>query len=722
MSLTRRQIAVLRLIGKVWDALPKFEVPKKDRQRACMPDGHLMVAHSALMGELGTREVRRAWAVDLWHVSTFNEVLLKFGEAVFTGKTTLNWAPDGRFFEPLGAALPIGKSEKGPAAVAPKRQRSRRQNPAIPGFSGNLSPASYWILELVVNILPEEIRAANCGGQFWTDAPEELHGELSKNKGFNNFVMEMLAARSLVTIEGSGAFIAYRATDLGKLVVRSGLFGGGGISAAASASAITGDASATTTTAPAKTDVDDNSDVRDAHSMLRAAADESVRSRAENRLTNVTILDRDALKRLREVNSEAAEGAVELGYIHGAAGKSALSPLSEGQDSSDLEGTSLFLNPVQPFSMICVGIQGSGKSTSTNVTIEACMKQLKSRQQPTALAMHYDRADESSYSEMLSLTSNPQSAVRDMVVYTSVWNYQQRSRLLRDIPRCKILPLLFSFRALTAKHLMSIMCFAEGSGAPLYASIVLDTLRLFQRRGQRADFNEFMEALGALDLNPAQRVHLDQRLAILRSIVLESPENTDFRKDFDAEDEEKSDLSFRHALVPGRVVIVDLTNPLIMPEDANAIFSVVTDIFTSVSCDGGKLLVLDEAHKYVSKKLGNLGDNLLQVVRQMRHYDVRLVMSTQSPETVDPEFFELSSLTLMHHFFSPTWFDKLKKRIPIDPSVFADIRAFGDSPGRCVMYSSRANIGGASNDQTMDVQIVRPEGFVDLGMNRSHLT
>jgi len=432
---------------------------------------------------------------------------------------------------------------------------------------------------------------------------------------------------------------------------------------------------------------------------------EQARYRVTSNLTErLIILDRVTITQLASINT----------YTTTACSLFALKEYDwNSYFKSPSELSSLYFNPLPPFSMVCVGVQGSGKSYTTNIVIESCMK-LKPK--PTVLALHYDRADETAFCEMLSLTSWAKPVVDDIVVFTSAWNFTSRSKLLAGLPHCTVKPLLFEFSSLSAKHLMSMMCFDGSNSMPLYASIVLDILRQFQRSGKQASLREFQQALDNIELNPTQKLHLEQRMSLLKSVLLDSSENAELCAKYKGQNFEgmfHDDLK-----KPGRLVIVDMTNPLLTPEDANSIFSICTDIFIGKQCPGGKLLVLDEAHKYISSKLGDLGNILLEIVRQMRHYDIRICLSTQSPETISHEFFELSSIVIMHHFFSPTWFNILSARIPIDRNIFTSLCDFGNTPGKCILYSSRAGMNGKKGQITAQIQILKRKGAVDLGMNR----
>lgn len=85
----------------------------------------------------------------------------------------------------------------------------------------------------------------------------------------------------------------------------------------------------------------------------------------------------------------------------------------------------------------------------------------------------------------------------------------------------------------------------------------------------------------------------------------------------------------------------------------------------------GKLLVIDEAHKFMDGvSTDGLSNAIVNIARLMRHEGIRLVVSTQSPKALAPELLELSSISIMHGFSSRDWFEHLKSKLPLSPEAF----------------------------------------------------
>lgn len=57
-----------------------------------------------------------------------------------------------------------------------------------------------------------------------------------------------------------------------------------------------------------------------------------------------------------------------------------------------------------------------------------------------------------------------------------------------------------------------------------------------------------------------------------------------------------------------------------------------------------------------------LTESLLSIIRQQRHFGVRVIISTQEP-TISPRLMDLCSITVLHRFTSPEWFSILRRHI-----------------------------------------------------------
>jgi DNA helicase HerA-like ATPase len=88
-----------------------------------------------------------------------------------------------------------------------------------------------------------------------------------------------------------------------------------------------------------------------------------------------------------------------------------------------------------------------------------------------------------------------------------------------------------------------------------------------------------------------------------------------------------------------------------------------------------------------------LTDYLTKVIRLQRHLGARVIISTQEP-TVSTDLIALCSVTVIHRFTSPAWYNALKKHINAmddDEDTMHDIE--GLQTGEALVYAPNAVLG-----------------------------
>lgn len=120
--------------------------------------------------------------------------------------------------------------------------------------------------------------------------------------------------------------------------------------------------------------------------------------------------------------------------------------------------------------------------------------------------------------------------------------------------------------------------------------------------------------------------------------------------------------SLTDVVKPGRLIIVDLRDEFIEKDEALGLFVVLLQLFADAKIDGrsfNKLVVFDEAHKYIESP--DLVAGLIEVVREMRHKGVSIMVASQDPPSVPVSLIELSTQIIMHKFNSPAWLKHIQK-------------------------------------------------------------
>lgn len=111
----------------------------------------------------------------------------------------------------------------------------------------------------------------------------------------------------------------------------------------------------------------------------------------------------------------------------------------------------------------------------------------------------------------------------------------------------------------------------------------------------------------------------------------------------------------------GQLTVVDLSCPCITAEMACLLFNICLSIFLEPNSSVGRVIALDEAHKYMqeSEESKTLTKALLDTIRLQRHLGARILISIQEP-TVSTKLLDLCSVTIVHRFTSPDWLRTLR--------------------------------------------------------------
>ena len=446
---------------------------------------------------------------------------------------------------------------------------------------------------------------------------------------------------------------------------------------------------------------------------------------------NSVLLGESALRLMRQ---QVTPDCGLLGRI------SCLNPWFE--DTCSTPDESIFLNVTQPFCLVCVGVQGAGKSHTMNTVLESCLIPclLPSAQPITCLAqsmcglvLHYDQSVNNvceatglrninkQMDAQFRLSEQGVSGVKRMVILVSPTYYHQRKHFYRD-QDFEVRPLLFKWSSLGAQQLKKLMRLSE-KDTQLYVSVMLDLLRKYQRDGRIPVFEDFVTEVKNLCKVQGQSGPLDQRLQLLQSVIKESELNAGIVS-------EQVDLM--DLMASGTLVVADLTDPLLSPDEANGIFQVLLEQFrTSHLPKGvGRVVAFDEAHKYLCGGQGGsegggkdgLSMAIINTVRLMRHEGIRVLISTQSPLALPHELLELVSVTVAHHFQSHDWYKFLSTKIPMPQDGFTTVKRLkvGEALVICtkMKYSHRTDDSCSSSEEAIQLRI-RPRITANYGSSKT---
>ena len=320
----------------------------------------------------------------------------------------------------------------------------------------------------------------------------------------------------------------------------------------------------------------------------------------------------------------------------------------------ETNGKTVAIDLNQPHVISLFGVQGGGKSYTLGSLVELAtlpLSQLNRLPQPYATVIfHYSAsmdyapeftsmAQENTEADQLKLLKErygaEPKALADIVMLVPADKLEER-RL--EYPNIQVKPLKFSSSELQINHWRFLMG-AVGNNA-LY---VQQIGRLLKQLRNELSLDKLRSALQNTPLSDPVRDMARQRLELAA--------------DFIADGEDLGSL-----LRPGRLLIVDLRDEFIEKDQAMGLFLVMLQLFGDQSFQGRplqKLVVLDEAHKYI--KNPDLVTGLIELVREMRHKELSLLVASQDPPSVPQALIELSTEILLHRFNSPSWLRHIQK-------------------------------------------------------------
>lgn len=302
------------------------------------------------------------------------------------------------------------------------------------------------------------------------------------------------------------------------------------------------------------------------------------------------------------------------------------------------------------------GVQGSGKSYTVGSILEMATKHFTNANKLPAplgsVVFHYSRSDayEPEFTSIREPNSNDREVERlraeygiepegieDVVIITPVDRVEERKR---DFPTFEVLPLQFSTDELNVEDWQFLMN-SEGNSS-MYLRQLKSVLRLYRRN---LTLENIRRGIEEEDFDDRSRKLLERRLRFVEDYINEG-------------------IRIGETLKPGRVVIVDIRDEFIEENEALGLFMVLLRVFSDVKYHDSpfnKMIVFDEAHKYMDDPA--LMKNVVEVIREMRHKGVSMIIASQNPPSVPNEIIELSNLVVLHKFNAPLWLKHIQKTL-----------------------------------------------------------
>jgi len=348
----------------------------------------------------------------------------------------------------------------------------------------------------------------------------------------------------------------------------------------------------------------------------------------------------------------------------------------------EVNGRKVALDLNQTHTISLFGVQGGGKSYTLGTIAEMAslqIPQINVLPRPLATVIfHYSPTMDykPEFTSMVEPNSEPDqlrnlketygaepAAIGDVLLLVPKDKVDERRA---EYPSITVAPLQFSAQELKAAHWKFLMG-AVGS----QATYIRQVMRVM--KGMRDDIT-----LSGLRAGVEASAIPDHLKDLARTRL-------DFAAEYIADGG-----SVGEAVRPGRLIIVDVRDEFIEKDEALGLFVVMLQLFADAKVDGqafNKLVVFDEAHKYIESP--DLVAGLIEVVREMRHKGVSILVASQDPPSVPVSLIELSTQVIMHKFNSPAWLKHIQKAnaalANLTPERMAALKA-----GEAFVWSSKA--------------------------------
>lgn len=348
----------------------------------------------------------------------------------------------------------------------------------------------------------------------------------------------------------------------------------------------------------------------------------------------------------------------------------------------EVSGRKVALDLNQTHTISLFGVQGGGKSYTLGSVAEMaslpipginCLPEPLSTvifhysptmdYKPEFTSMVGANSVEEQVSTLKELYGAEPKALADVLLLVPADKLEERRA---EYPNIEVLPLQFSASELKASHWKFLMG-AVGN----QATYIRQIMRIMKSMRDDISLEGLRAGVEASSIPEHLKELARMRLELAAEFINDSASLTEVVK-------------------PGRLIIVDLRDEFIEKDQALGLFVVLLQLFAEARIEGrsfNKLVVFDEAHKYIESP--DLVAGLIEVVREMRHKGVSIMVASQDPPSVPVSLIELSTQIIMHKFNSPAWLKHIQKAnaalANLTPERMALLKA-----GEAYVWSSKA--------------------------------
>jgi DNA phosphorothioation-dependent restriction protein DptH len=257
---------------------------------------------------------------------------------------------------------------------------------------------------------------------------------------------------------------------------------------------------------------------------------------------------------------------------------------------------------------------------------------------PEFISMRYPNKDANQIDELQKTYGALPQSLEDIILLVPADKVGERRA---EYPDLTIAPIAFASQELSIKDWKFLM------GALGNQAMYMQVINMIMRQGRSSLTLEYIrQGVENSSLSQHQKDFALHRLELASQFI-------------------DDQTNLKQYLKPGRLVLVDLRDEFIEKDQALGLFVVMLNIFSGARNEDGtlfnKLIVFDEAHKYITHS--DLTSHVVDVIRQMRHQGVTMLLASQDPPSLPNDVIELSSAIVLHRFNSPQWLKHIQKSV-----------------------------------------------------------
>ncbi|MDW8281761.1 MAG: hypothetical protein RMK29_08630, partial [Myxococcales bacterium] len=250
-------------------------------------------------------------------------------------------------------------------------------------------------------------------------------------------------------------------------------------------------------------------------------------------------------------------------------------------------------------------------------------------------------------------------------------------------PHLRVFPILFSPDELGSDGWKVLLGLNDEGDERLHARLLRQALGTLR---QGLSLPALQALVGSQQLPEAARRALELRLRLVQPYLAEG-------------------APIRRLLRPGRLLLIDVRDAWVPRSEALSLVALLTSVLgrRDEGRDFPLLLCFDEAHRYTGDRA--MRAELERLVRERRHLDASVILSSQDPLSLPPTLLALSDILAIGQVQSEEWLQRVARANAalrfLRPAHTARL-----GRGRMILWSQRQHVEGIEPSELLPAHVV----------------